>query len=271
MKFLLIALGVMILIGAISLLADRLVSAMAFFPEPGVQIDPAAFQVPIETVYLESEDDVRISGFFLPREDSRRAVLFLHGNAGNASHRLPDAVGLWSLGVNVLLLDYRGYGLSEGRPSEKGVYRDGEAGLSYLVEERGFALSDVVIFGRSIGSAVAIDIAQGKDLAGLILVSPLSSGRAIARSQGLGWAMPLLGDPFNSVSKLAKVKSPLIVIHGDQDQILPSSMGREIYASAPSGRGFFLIPGAGHNDLIERSEGRFFEHVRDFLIAITEG
>ena len=259
------ALSCTIPIAGIPWISSHLVNWAAFFPTPGVQIEPEAFRIPIETVFLRTDDGIRISGFYLPRERSRRAILFLHGNAGNASHRLPDALRLWSLGSSVLLLDYRGYGLSEGRPSERGVYRDGAAGLAHLVVDLGFSHEEIAIFGRSIGSAVAVHVAQDRDLGGLILVSPLTSGRDVARSQGLGWTLPLIGDPFDSVAKIGNVRSPLIVIHGEDDRILPSWMGRKLHEKAPSGRGFFLIPGAGHNDLIERSADRFFGHVRDFL------
>lgn len=257
--------GVIVLTGFPGI-ASYLVSRAAFFPESGVQIEPEAFpMVPIETLFLRTDDGVRISGFFLPREHSRRAILFLHGNAGNASHRLPDAVRLWLLDANVLLLDYRGYGLSEGRPSERGIYRDGQAGLAYLVNELGFAPSDIVIFGRSIGSAVAVQIAQNQDLGGLILVSPLSSGRDIMRAQGLGWLGPFIGHPFDSIAKIKNVKCPVVVIHGERDHILPPRMGKALYEQTPQGRGFVLIPGAGHNDLTGPFADSFFEKVGEFL------
>ncbi|MBW2363141.1 MAG: alpha/beta hydrolase [Deltaproteobacteria bacterium] len=174
-----------ILIGGIPWISNPLVNWAAFFPTPGVQIEPEAFGLPIETLSLRTDDGIHISAFYLPREGSRRAILFLHGNAGNASHRLPDAVQLWSLGASVLLLDYRGYGLSEGRPSERGVYRDGATGLAHLVGKLGFSPEEVVIFGRSIGSAVAVHLAQERNLGGLILVSPLTSGRDPCPSSGI--------------------------------------------------------------------------------------
>jgi pimeloyl-ACP methyl ester carboxylesterase len=264
-RLVLMAVFCIALISGIPWIGPRLVSWATFFPEPGVQLKPEAFPAPIETVYLETEDKVRISGFFLPRENSRRVILFLHGNAGNASHRLPDAVALWSLNANVLLLDYRGYGLSEGTPSESGVYRDAEAALSYLMEDLGFSIEEIVIFGRSIGSAVAVHIAQEKSLNGLILISPLTSGRDVARSQGLHWALPIIGDPFNSLAKIRNVSAPVMVIHGERDEILPVEMGEALHHEARDRRGFFVIPKAGHNNLIERAPDSFFGHIRNFF------
>jgi pimeloyl-ACP methyl ester carboxylesterase len=172
---------------------------------------------------------------------------------------------LWSLNANVLLLDYRGYGLSEGAPSEIGVYRDAEAALSYLMEDLGFSIEEIVIFGRSIGSAVAVHIAQEKSVNGLILISPLTSGRDVARSQGLNWALPIMGDPFNSLAKIKNVSAPVMVIHGERDEILPVEMGEALHDEARDGRGFFVIPGAGHNDLIERAPDSFFGYIRSFF------
>ena len=259
-----------ILFGGIPWLGNRLVSMAAFYPQPGIQVDPRSFPVPIETVFLRTQDGVRISAFYLPRPDARHAILFLHGNAGNASHRLVDAVRLWESGVNVLLLDYRGYGLSEGNPSEQGVYLDGEAGLDYLVGELGFDYTDVVLFGRSIGSTVAVHIAQEKRLGGLILVSPLTSGREMARDQKMGWVSPLIGNPFDSIGKIANVSSPVMVIHGERDRVIPVQMGEEIYARAPAPTGFHLIPDAGHNDLIDHSSERFFGYVSAFLAGLAD-
>ena len=134
---------------------DRLI----FQPSPGVDLRPEALGIEAEEVFLEAEDGVRLHAFFLPAPAASRALLFLHGNAGNASHRLPNAAALARLGTHVLLLDYRGYGLSEGTPSEAGVYADARAGLAYLLNERGFAENRTVVFGRSLGGAVAVDVA----------------------------------------------------------------------------------------------------------------
>ena len=136
----------------------RLVDRVIFHPSPGADLRPAQIGLQGEDVFLETEDGVRIHGFWLPAEGADRALLFFHGNAGNASHRLPNAAALVGLGAHVLLLDYRGYGLSEGRPSEAGVYADARAGLAHLVETRGIEEGRIVVFGRSLGGAVAVDL-----------------------------------------------------------------------------------------------------------------
>jgi predicted alpha/beta-fold hydrolase len=134
---------------------DWLVDRMIFYPEPGVDLRPEQLDVVGEDVRILTEDGVRVHAFFLPNPGATRAILFLHGNAGNASHRLPNAAALMQLGSHVLLLDYRGYGLSEGRPDEAGVYADARAGLAHLVDHVGIPERRTVVFGRSLGGAVA--------------------------------------------------------------------------------------------------------------------
>ena len=170
---------------------DRLVDRMVFHPTRGVDLRPEQVGLVGEEVFLETQDGVRIHGFWLPAEGATRALLFLHGNAGNASHRLPNAAELVALGTSVLLLDYRGYGLSEGTPSEAGTYLDAQAGLAHLVTERGFAENRIFVFGRSLGGAVAVDLVQDRDLAGLILESTFTSLPDMARSL-LPFAAPLV-------------------------------------------------------------------------------
>lgn len=246
---------------------QKIVEQMAFFPESGVQADLAAFSADIETVYLTTADGVKISAFWLPRPDTRRAVLYFHGNAGNASHRLPDAVELWSRGMSVLLLDYRGYGLSDGRPTEKGIYLDGEAGLKYLTDDLDYRLEEVVVLGRSIGSTVAVHVARDRPLAGVVLVSPLSSGRDVAKQQGLGLFIPLIGHPFDNLAKITRVASPVMVLHGAIDDVLNPGMGERLHAAAPNGRGFYLLAGRGHND-ISSNNPQYFELVTGFIAEV---
>jgi pimeloyl-ACP methyl ester carboxylesterase len=163
-------------------LLNRFVDRMIFYPTRGVDLTAEELGVRAEEVFLRTSDGVRIHAFYLPSSGATRALLFLHGNAGNASHRLPNAAELAKLGANVLLLDYRGYGRSDGSPNERGVYADARAGFAHLVESRGFEAQRVVVFGRSIGGAVAVDLAQDRPLAGLVLESTFSSIGDVSRS-----------------------------------------------------------------------------------------
>ena len=243
---------------------DRLVDRMVFHPTRGVDLRPEQVGLVGEEVFLETQDGVRIHGFWLPAEGATRALLFLHGNAGNASHRLPNAAELVALGTSVLLLDYRGYGLSEGTPSEAGTYLDAQAGLAHLVTERGFAENRILVFGRSLGGAVAVDLVQDRDLAGLILESTFTSLPDMARSL-LPFAAPLVRGRFDSESKVARLRTPLLVFHGDRDEIVPYRLGEKLFEVAPEPKAFETIVGAGHNATTQVGGRPYFERIRRFL------
>lgn len=245
---------------------ERLIDAMVFHPSPGADLAPADVGLAGEDVFLETADGVRIHAFWLPAPGATRAVLFLHGNAGNASHRLPNAAELVGLGANVLLLDYRGYGRSEGRPSEAGVYEDAQAGLEYLIAERGFGPDRIVVFGRSLGGAVAIDLVQRHPVAGLILESTFTSLSDMAGSR-IPFAGIVTGGRYDSERKVAAIKTPLLFFHGDRDEIVPFALGRRLFAAANEPKSFETIRGAGHNDTTLIGGAPYFARIGSFLDA----
>lgn len=246
-----------------------LVNFFAFHPHPGNQVDPHLVDSTIQEVFFDSSDRVKLQAFFVSRPDSNRVVLFLHGNAGNASHRLEDAVHLANLGTNVFLLSYRGYGKSEGSPSEQGVYTDGRSALNFIQSELGFRVDRTIILGRSLGSAVAIEIAQDLSVAGLVLVSSFSSGRDFARTQGLSWIAWLTGEPFHSIKKISRVTAPVLFIHGEQDDIVPLDLGRKLFEQCRSPKTWEPLPGAGHNDLIQRAGTKYLTVIQEFMDSIA--
>lgn len=246
-----------------------LVNFFAFHPHPGNQVDPHLVDPAIQEIFFDSSDGVKLQAFFVPKPESDRVVLFLHGNAGNASHRLQDAAHLATLGTNVFLLSYRGYGKSEGAPSEQGVYSDGRSALTYLQSELGFTIDQTVILGRSIGSAVAIEITQGLPVAGLILVSSFSSGRDFARAQGLSWLAWVTGEPFHSIQKISLVTAPVLFIHGERDGIVPMDLGRKLFEECPTPKIWAPIPGAGHNDLIQYAGAKYWTRIQEFMDSVA--
>jgi fermentation-respiration switch protein FrsA (DUF1100 family) len=248
---------------------DWIVDRMIFFPEPGVDIRPEQLGVAGEDVHILTEDGVRIHAFFLPSPGATRAILFLHGNAGNASHRLPNAAALMQLGSHVLLLDYRGYGLSEGTPGEAGVYADARAGLAYLVENVGIPEQRTVVFGRSLGGAVAVDLVQDREIAGLILESTFPSVAAMAQTIfGVPFTWFTRGR-FDSEEKIARLRAPLLFFHGDRDEIVDFELGKRLFRAAPEPKAFETIHGAGHNDTIQVGGHPYFERIRRFLDEVT--
>lgn len=256
------------LVGSL-LLLRAFVEHAVFLPEPGVPLRPAQLGLEAEDVFLTTEDDVRIHAWWLPAAGASRAVLFLHGNAGNASHRLPNAGELVRLETHVLLLDYRGYGRSEGTPTEQGVYLDARAAVAHLERERGVPPRRIVVFGRSLGSAVAVDVAQGRELGGLILESAFSSGADMAvhaLKLPVGWAFR---DIFDSAAKVSRVRAPCLFFHGDRDRTVPIRLGQRLFTAAPEPKAFEVIAGAGHNDTTRVGGRRYFERIRRFLDEVA--
>jgi fermentation-respiration switch protein FrsA (DUF1100 family) len=258
----------LVLVGFVAL-SFSLIDRVIFQPSPGVDLTPEALGIEAESVFLNSEDGVRIHAFFLPSPGATRSLLFLHGNAGNSSHRLPNAAELAALGTDVLLLEYRGYGLSEGRPSEAGVYADARAGLEYLRASRAVPLERLVVFGRSLGGAVAVDLAADRPLAGLILESTFTSVADVARA-AIGIPIgPLIGRRFPSDEKIARVRCPILFFHGDRDRIIPFELGQRLFAAAPEPKAFETIAGAGHNDTTLVGGARYFGRIRRFLDEVA--
>jgi fermentation-respiration switch protein FrsA (DUF1100 family) len=251
-------------------LTERLVASMVFHPTPGIDLHPRELGIEAREVWLDTADGVRIHAFFLPGAPDRdRSILFLHGNAGNASHRLPYAAEMARLGSDVLLLDYRGYGLSQGVPSEAGVYADARAGLAYLTGERGLPSRRVVLFGESLGGAVAIDLAAKRELAGVIVSSTFTS------LADMGWSMAgpfgwwLAGDGFDSLARIGSLQAPLLAFHGDRDELVPIDLGRRLFEQAPEPKEFHVIRGAGHNDTVDVGGAGYFAAIARFLDAVA--
>ena len=237
---------------------------LIFQPSPGVDIAPERMGVSVEEVWLRTEDGVRIHAFWLPREGAEPALLFLHGNAGNASHRLPNAVALQRLGASVLLLDYRGYGRSEGTPSEAGVYADARAGLAWL-GARGFADERLFVFGRSLGGGVAVQVARDRELGGVILESTFAS---ISDLVNRIFPVPLgvfVRGRFPSDRVIPSLRAPVLFFHGDRDRTVPIESGRRLFQLAPEPKRFEVLRGAGHNDTVQVGGHAYLEKIRAFL------
>ncbi len=212
---------------------------------------PASLGLPYEDAWFAAEDGVRLHGWFVPAPDATLTLLFFHGNAGNISHWL-ETVGLLRrrLGVPFFLFDYRGYGRSEGRPSEEGLYRDARAALAHLRRHPAVRPDRIVFFGQSLGSAVAVELATREPPAGLILESPFTSVRAMGKAMFPFLPVSLLvGNQFDSLSRIPRIRVPLLVLHGDRDEVVPVSQGRALFEAATEPKTFFAIPGAGHNDI----------------------
>ena len=240
---------------------------------PGVSgrtltVTPADVGMDYQDVFIETTDGVTLHGWFVAGRSSQ-VLLFFHGNAGNISHRLDSIRQFQDLGLSVLIVDYRGYGQSEGRTTEKGIYRDADAAWQYLIEDRGIFASDILVFGRSLGASVAARLAAQQQPLGLIVESSFTSVPDIAQD-----LYPWL--PVRWLSRLSHatreyvrdVKCPILVVHSRDDEIIPFRHGEAIFASANEPRTLLAIRGT-HNDAFLTDARAYISGLRAFLSGLT--
>lgn len=229
---------------------------ITFYPYAELETSPSEWGLIYEDVELTTMDQVRLHGWYLPYPGATRTLLFLHGNGGNISHRGESLAILHRLGLNVLIIDYRGYGRSGGEPSEEGLYLDAQAAWHYLTVQRGVAPQQVLIFGRSLGGAVATDLASRVRPAGLILDSTFSSAADMAAQ-----LFPRLSQliylryRFDSVAKVAQVRSPIIILHSTEDEVIPYPLGRRLYAAAAEPKRFYELRGDHNSGFLQSQPG----------------
>ncbi|MDP2949423.1 MAG: alpha/beta hydrolase [Chloroflexota bacterium] len=220
-----------------------------YFPARELEGAPSHWGLAFEDVFLTASDGVRIHGWFVP---GRRDVtwLWFHGNAGNISHRLENLRLLHDeLGVSVFIFDYRGYGRSQGSPSEHGTYLDADAALTHLRSRPDVAQDRIIYFGRSLGAAVAVELATRHPPLALILESPFPSVPYMARrTYPFLPVWPLLRTRYDALAKIGNVQAPLLVLHGDRDTIVPIEAGKRLFDAAREPKDLYPIRGAGHND-----------------------
>lgn len=235
---------------------------MLFFPSRTLA---APSGLAVEDVSIGTNDGERLHGWWIGAHGPPRGhVLFCHGNAGNIGSRAGYARALSRVGFDVLLFDYRGYGRSSGRPSEEGTHRDAQAALAALRGRPGVQPARTLYLGESLGGAVALALALESPPAGLILQSAFTSVRDMARS-----VMPLLPravvpDAYPSLRLIAHLGAPLLVLHGEHDDVVPVAQGRALFAAAPQPKRIEVLPGAGHNDLLVLAERAWIAAVVDW-------
>jgi uncharacterized protein len=252
--------------GALLLIFER---HLIYFPDRHHDVTPADLRLAHEEVLLETEDGVRLHAWWLPVPNARLTVLLCHGNAGNISHRLDRALLMQShLAVDTLLFDYRGYGRSEGSPDEEGSYRDARAAYRWLVA-RGVGPDRIVLFGESLGSAVAVQLALEHDARAVVLESPFTSIPDMARAVYPFLPLwPFVRTRYDNVSKVGRLRAPLLVLHGERDEVVPFAQGRRVFEAAPQPKQFFAIQGAGHNDTYVVGGEAYWRALRGFLDAL---
>ena len=245
LKYLLLAAAVY---GGLCLALFLFQTRLVFFPSRALAATPQRIGLDFEDVWLQAADGARIHGWYLPHPRARGTLLFLHGNAGNIGDRLESLQIFHRLGLNTLIIDYHGYGKSEGSPGEEESYHDAEAAWRHLVEGRQIPAQSIVLFGRSMGGAVAAWLAARVAPAGLILESTFTSVPDMAAKVYPFFPVRLLARiRFDARASLAAVRAPVLVIHSAGDEIVPVAHGRALFEAAPEPKRFLELRG-GHND-----------------------
>lgn len=238
---------------------------MIFFPGDKLTASPQDWGLAYEDVYLQTSDGITLHGWFIPHSDSRQTLLLFHGNGGNISHRRDSITIYHRLGLNVFIFDYRGYGRSDGKPSEAGLYHDARSAWRYLTETRAIAAQDIILFGRSLGGAVAAKLATEVHAGALVLESTFSSASELARELlPLQSRLSPLRFDFNTVAHVRRIKTPLLVIHSPEDEIIPYRLAENIYQAANQPKSMLKTRGDHNNGFLlsqpayEQALGNFF-------------
>jgi hypothetical protein len=241
-----------------------------FFPDKQIEATPRSYGLAYEEIYFKTTDGLNLNGWWIPGTGSPLTILWFHGNGGNISHRLHNIKLRHDLiGTNIFIFDYREYGRSEGRASEEGTYRDGDSAIQYLHARGDIDPTKIVFLGESLGSAVAVEMATRHGCAALILESPFLSIPEMAKA--IFPLLPIgsfLQTRYDTFSKIGQVRAPLLIVHGENDEIVPFQQGRRLFEAAREPKEFYGIKGAHHNDLYMVGGKAYLETLNRFLSRV---
>ena len=248
---------------------------MAHEQDPWVSLIGKPLRPHVQEVWFETADHVRLNGWYLPAPAGAPTAVFAHGNAGNLANRYHVVEAFRAHGYGILAFDYRGYGKSEGRPSEKGLYRDMDAASRFLAYQQGVPVEEQIAAGESLGTAVAVEAASRRPYRAVALFAAYTSMPQVAAhvrdTHGLGWLrfVPLtlvMTQRFNALGNIDRVTCPVLILHGEQDALMPTAMPKALYARATTPhKTLLLIPGAGHNEVFFMGQQAFFDALSALL------
>jgi hypothetical protein len=258
---------------AILLLFALFEKSFIFFPNfpPGrLSGDWQPAGLPVEDVWLEASDGVKLHAWWIPAEGAAFTFVTFHGNAGNITHRADVDSFLRTVPANVLAVEYRGYGRSDGSPDEQGFYRDAEAAYDYLVGQRGIAPRAIVPFGQSLGTAVAADLASKREVGALVLEAPFASSRTVARRAYpfLPGLSLLIRTKLDTGEKLSRVRAPVLVVHCARDPVISFALGEEVFRMAREPKQFFRVDGYCHEEASLVAPDAYRIKLREFLSSL---
>ena len=243
---------------------EKLIYFPSKYPEGNWQ--PETYGLKAEDCFFATSDSVRIHGWLFQIDTPKATLLWCHGNAGNITHRLDNIRKLLPLGLNVFIFDYRGYGKSEGEPSEEGLYTDALAAYEFLLKNKRLESSSLIIFGRSIGAAVAVDLAFKRSCRGVILESSFTSAKDMVKEM-----FPIIPmhffvrSKFDSEEKISEIHVPILFTHGTNDRTIPLHLGKKLFEKANEPKSFYEIIGADHNDTYIVGGDEYFTRLKKFI------
>ncbi|WP_063050586.1 alpha/beta hydrolase [Nocardia arthritidis] len=249
--------------------ARPILNALTYLPERTVLQTPAVLGMEYAELFLPTSDGEIVDAWWMPARNSVGHILFAHGNAGNLGDRVPIYALLTEAGFDVLAFDYRGYGRSTGKPTEHGTYLDAHAAHRALLAQPGVDPNRVLYLGKSLGGGVVLELAQHHPPAGVMLMSTFSGLRDAARSVYPFLPAPLVPNAYPNERRIRTLRAPVLIMHGDQDELLPLRHAHRLYAAAPEPKRLVVFPGAGHNDLIVVGGSAWYDLVRDWAGALV--
>jgi fermentation-respiration switch protein FrsA (DUF1100 family) len=226
--------------------------------------------LPVQDVWLSASDGTKLHAWWIPGDGAKFTFLAFHGNAANISNRADVYKFLQSMPANVLAVEYRGYGRSEGKPSEAGLYLDAQAGYEYLINVKGIAPRQIISFGQSLGTAVAAHLAAKREVGGVLLEAPFPSAAAVARR--IFWFLPgislAVASQFDTQKRLKQIKAPVMIVHCADDPVLPFEFGKAVFAAGHEPKRFLKIDGYCHEEASIMAPERYRASLKAFLDSV---
>lgn len=235
-----------------------------YFPTKEIEFVPGDIGLPYEDVYLDTSDGIKLNAWFVPAKDPEWTVLFCHGNGGNIGHRIDKIEILNKLGLDIFIFDYRGYGKSSGRPSEQGLYRDAKAAYDYLVYRKRILPERIIVYGESLGGAVAVDLTTKRKTKALITESVFSSTKDVAKVVYPFFPAFIISSKFDAVSKIKNITTPILIIHSRGDEIIPFDQSLKLLKASPEPKKHLVLKGS-HNTCYQDSKDLYISGILEFL------
>jgi hypothetical protein len=255
-------------------LSERLLSWLRkkfiFFPTHTIELYPGQFGLDYEDIHFPSNHRLKLHGWFLPGGPPNRTLIYFHGNAGNVGDRLDQLKLLHGIGMNIFIFDYRGYGISEGELSFDGVTDDSVAAYHYVLSRDDVDPNHIILYGESLGAAMAVHVALQEKHTGLILESPFTSIIDMRSYAYPFLPQGLAPDIYRSIDLIRHIHEPLLILHGDADTVVPFAMGKSLYEEAPPPKRFVPFAGAGHAELHVVATEKYLQAIETFLSEIGE-